>query len=70
MIMLMMMMMHDGNFCDCFLSFMTLMNGTETAVKKRTKTMNDDKNALADSAIGTLIETAAGSRFQRGFSWE
>lgn len=65
-------MMHDGNFCDCFLSFMTLMNGTETetAVKKKTKTMNDDKNALADSAIGTLIETAAGCRLQRGFSWE
>ena len=65
---MLLLMMHDGNFCDCFLSFMTLMNGTETAVKKRTKTMNDDKNALADSAIGTLIETAAGSRFQRGFS--
>ena len=67
---MLLMMMHDGNFCDCFLSFMTLMNGTETAVEKTTKTMNDDKNALADSAIGTLIETAAGSRLQRGFSWE
>ena len=67
---MLLMMMHDGNFCDCFLSFMTLMNGTETAVKKKTKTMNDDKNALADSAVGTLIETAAGSRLQRGFSWE